>query len=154
MSATIGTRTERTISLSAAVASAVGQDTRTMSAPASSQRRIWSIVAFASSVGVFVMVWTLIGAFPPTGTEPIMICRDLRRAISRQGRMEDMLRGYRLLARERKVVEREIRSGYPAVIPGLTAVRGRLNGRPYRSAAGGARTGRSSARARSSAAVG
>src|SRR5947208_923447 len=79
MSATIGTFAARTISFSAAVASAVGQDTRTMSAPASSQRRIWSIVAFASSVGVLVMVWTLIGASPPTGTEPTMICRDVRR---------------------------------------------------------------------------
>ena len=59
-----------------------------MSAPASSQRRIWSIVALASSVGVLVMVWTLIGASPPTGTEPTMICRDLRRSISRQGRMD------------------------------------------------------------------
>jgi hypothetical protein len=34
------------------------------------------------------MVWTLIGASPPTGTEPTMICRDLRRSISRQGRMD------------------------------------------------------------------
>ena len=66
----------------------VGQDTRMMSAPASSQRRIWAIVAAASSVGVLVMVWTLIGASPPTGTEPTMICRDLRRSISRQGRMD------------------------------------------------------------------
>src|SRR5258708_29876076 len=90
MSATIGTLAARTISLKAAVASAVGQDTRTRSAPASSQRRIWSIVALASSVGVLVMVWTLIGASPPTGTEPTMICRDLRRSISRQGRIEDM----------------------------------------------------------------
>src|SRR3954447_23767040 len=91
MSATIGTFAARTISFSAAVLFAVGQETRMMSAPASSQRRIWSIVALASSVGVFVMVWTLIGAFPPTGTEPTMICRDLRRSISRQGRMEDMI---------------------------------------------------------------
>ena len=59
-----------------------------MSAPASSQRRIWSIVAFASSVGVLVMVCTVIGASPPTGTEPTMICRDWRRSISRQGRMK------------------------------------------------------------------
>src|SRR6476660_2504854 len=88
MSATIGTLAARTISRSEAVASAVGQDTRMMSAPASSQRRIWSIVARTSSVGVLVMVWTLIGASPPTGTEPIMICRDLRRSISRQGRMD------------------------------------------------------------------
>ncbi len=29
-----------------------------MSAPASSQRRIWSIVALASEVGVLVIVWT------------------------------------------------------------------------------------------------
>src|SRR5438270_8250081 len=88
MSATIGTLAARTISFSAAVASAVGHDTRTISAPASSQRRIWSIVALASSVGVLVIVWTLIGASPPTGTEPTMICRDLRRSISRQGRMD------------------------------------------------------------------
>src|SRR3954468_6657925 len=90
MSATIGTFAARTISFIAAVESAVGQDTRMMSAPASSQRRIWSIVAAASSVCVLVMVWTLIGASPPTGTEPTMICRDLRRSISRQGRMEDI----------------------------------------------------------------
>src|SRR3954469_5914991 len=90
MSATIGTCAARTISFSAAVLSGVGHDTRTMSAPASSQRRIWSIVAAASSVGVLVIVWTLIGASPPTGTEPTMIWRDLRRSISRQGRIEDM----------------------------------------------------------------
>src|SRR6185503_1693762 len=79
-----------TISLRDAVEAAVGQETRMMSAPASSQRRIWSIVALASSVGVLVIVWTLIGASPPTGTEPTIICRDLRRSISRQGRMEDI----------------------------------------------------------------
>src|SRR4051794_29676359 len=90
MSATIGTPAARTISRSAAVLSAVGQETRTMSAPASSQRRICSIVAFASSVGVLVIVWTLIGASPPTGTEPTMIRRDLRRSISRQGRIDDI----------------------------------------------------------------
>src|SRR3954451_11715258 len=90
MSATIGTLAARTISLSAAVLSAVGQETRMMSAPASSQRRIWSIVAFASDVGVLVIVWTVTGASPPTGTEPTMIWRDLRRTISRHGRMEDM----------------------------------------------------------------
>src|SRR5689334_1422370 len=99
MSATIGTLAARTISFKAAVASAVGQDTRMMSAPASSQRRIWSIVALASSVGVLVMVWTLIGASPPTGTEPIMIWRDWRRSISRHGRMEDM--GGHIVAHER-----------------------------------------------------
>src|SRR5438270_7745626 len=88
MSATIGTLAARTISFNAAVASAVGQETRMMSAPTSSQRRIWSMVALASEVGVLVMVWTLIGASPPTGTEPTMIWRDLRRSISRHGRMD------------------------------------------------------------------
>src|SRR6476659_4338089 len=90
MSATIGTLASRTMVRSAVVASTVGQDTRMMSAPASSQRRIWSMVATASSVGVLVMVCTVMGASPPTGTEPTMICRDLRRSISRHGRIEDM----------------------------------------------------------------
>ena len=39
-----------------------------ISTPASSQRRIWSIVALASDVSVFVMVCTEIGASPPTST--------------------------------------------------------------------------------------
>src|ERR1700712_5336787 len=88
MSATIGTRDARTICFSAAVLSTSGQDTRMMSTPASSQRRIWSIVALASLVGVLVIVCTVTGASPPTGTLPIMIWRDLRRVISRQGRRD------------------------------------------------------------------
>ena len=47
-----------------------------MSAPASSQRRIWSIVALASAVTVLVIVWTVTGAPPPTGTLPTMIWRE------------------------------------------------------------------------------
>ena len=90
MSATIGTVASRTISRSAVVLSTSGQDTRMMSAPASSQRRIWSIVALASLVSVLVMVWTVIGASPPTGTLPTMIWRDLRRSMWRHGRSEDM----------------------------------------------------------------
>ena len=62
-----------------------------MSAPASSQRRIWSIVAFTSDVGVLVMVCTVTGAPPPTGTFPTMICRDWRRTMSLQG-LTDMAR--------------------------------------------------------------
>ena len=58
-----------------------------MSAPASSHRLIWSTVARTSEVDVFVIVWTVTGAPPPTGTEPTMIWRDGRRAMSRQGRM-------------------------------------------------------------------
>jgi len=88
MSATIGTRAARTICRNAAVDSTSGHDTRMMSAPASSQRRIWSIVAFASAVSVLVIVCTVIGASPPTATVPTMICRDLRRAMSRQGRTD------------------------------------------------------------------
>ena len=71
----IGTRLARTICLSATVDSTSGQETRMISTPASSQRRIWSIVATASLVGVLVMVCTVIGASPPTGTLPTMIWR-------------------------------------------------------------------------------
>src|SRR3990170_5191614 len=87
MSATIGIREARTIWPSAAVLSTSGHETRMMSAPASSQRRIWSIVAVASEVGVLVIVCTVIGASPPTGTLPTMICRLDRRRIVRQGRI-------------------------------------------------------------------
>ncbi len=90
MSATTGTRAARTIVGSAAVLSLSGHETRMMSAPASSQRRIWSIVAFASDVSVLVIVCTVIGASPPTGTLPTMIWRLSRRTISRQGRTEVM----------------------------------------------------------------
>ena len=90
MSATIGTFAARTICFSAAVDASSGQETRMMSAPASSHRLIWSTVARTSSVGVLVMVCTVIGASPPTGTLPTMIWRDWRRVMSRQGRMEDM----------------------------------------------------------------
>src|SRR3954471_13457760 len=123
MSATIGTLAARTISLSAAVLSGVGHETRTISAPASSQRRIWSIVAAASSVGVLVMVWTLTGASPPTGTEPTMICRDLRRSISRQGRIEDIgahiSAGWRA-AKRHASLSKDNRLTYPVVLTRLT----------------------------------
>ncbi len=79
MSATMGTGLSRTISRSARVESSSGVETRTMSAPASAARRTWSTVAFTSVVSVFVIVWTVIGASPPTGTLPTMIRRDLRR---------------------------------------------------------------------------
>ena len=76
MSAMIGTFEARTICLSAAVLSTSGQETRTRSTPASSQRRIWAIVAAASEVGVLVIVCTVTGASPPTATLPTMIWRD------------------------------------------------------------------------------
>ena len=68
---------------SAAVEASSGQETRMISTPASSDRRIWSIVAWASAVSVLVMVWTVIGESPPTGTDPTMMRRDLRRTMSR-----------------------------------------------------------------------
>src|SRR6476659_6358410 len=119
MSATIGTRAARTISLRAAVLATSGQETRMMSAPASSQRRICSIVALASEVGVLVIVWTLIGASPPTGTEPTMICRDLRRAISRQGRMEDIAGAYRRCQRQRQSQAQTCRRNLSCCVNGL-----------------------------------
>src|SRR5271154_709985 len=86
MSATSGTVTALTILLKASVDSLSGQDTRTMSAPASSSWRIWAMVASASAVRVLVMDWTVIGASPPTSTDPTRILREGRRWIMRQGR--------------------------------------------------------------------
>ena len=90
LSATIGTGLARQISGIAAVASSVGQDTRTISAPASAAARICASVASASSVGVFVMVCTAMGASPPTGTLPTKIWREVRRSICRHGRIACM----------------------------------------------------------------
>ncbi len=86
MSATIGTGLAAQIAFSAAVDSRSGQDTRTMSAPASAQARTWAMVARVSGVSVLVMVCTEIGASPPTSTFPTRILRLGRRAMSRQGR--------------------------------------------------------------------
>jgi hypothetical protein len=53
-----------------------GVDTRTISAPATAQRWICSMVAATSVVSVLVIVCTEIGASPPTSTLPTLICRE------------------------------------------------------------------------------
>ncbi len=70
MSATIGTFTSRTMSFKASALGWSGQDTRTMSTPASSARLIWAIVPGTSVVSVLVMVCTVISTPSPTGTCP------------------------------------------------------------------------------------
>ena len=50
------------------------------------------MVATASSVGVLVIVCTVIGASPPTGVVPSMIWRERRRSMERQGRIWSMAR--------------------------------------------------------------
>src|SRR6056297_238428 len=87
MSATIGTGLSGTISRSARDDGSSGTETRTISAPASAAACTCATVAATSVVGVLVMVCTVIGAPPPTGTGPTMICRDWRRSILRHGRM-------------------------------------------------------------------
>jgi hypothetical protein len=86
MSATIGTDEALTMAPRAAVDSSSGQETRTISAPAAAAASTWAMVAAASLVKVLVMVCTEIGASPPTSTLPTLICRLLRRWISRYGR--------------------------------------------------------------------
>jgi hypothetical protein len=86
MSATSGTVAALAIALNAAVESSSGHETRTMSAPASSNCRTCSIVALASAVSVLVIDCTVIGASPPTSTRPTRILRLGRRSIARQGR--------------------------------------------------------------------
>ena len=70
MSATIGTVTCRTICFNASADSWSGQETRTISAPASSSARTCATVASTSLVTVLVIDCTVIGASPPTGTLP------------------------------------------------------------------------------------
>ena len=75
MSAMTGIGDSTTIVLSASMSFSRGTATRTMSAPASATRRIWSIVACRLAVSVFVIVCTATGAPPPIGTPPTSICR-------------------------------------------------------------------------------
>jgi len=80
MSATRGTSGSCfRISANAAAASIEGTETRTMSAPAATQRWICATVAATSQVSVLVMVCTVIGASPPTWTLPTRILRVRRR---------------------------------------------------------------------------
>ena len=88
MSATSGTLAALAMVLNARVEPSSGHETRTISAPASSNWRIWSIVAAASAVRVLVMDWTVIGASPPTSTDPTRILRLVRRWIARHGRTD------------------------------------------------------------------
>src|SRR5512138_2403390 len=80
MSATSGTGAPRTISGSAAAASASGTASRTTSAPASASARICASVAATSAVCVVVIDCTAIGAPPPIATAPTRICRVRRRS--------------------------------------------------------------------------
>src|SRR4051812_9895141 len=82
MSAITGIGDSTTIVLSASTSSSRGTATRTMSAPASATRRIWSIVACRFAVSVLVIVWTATGAPPPMGTPPTWICRFEAMALS------------------------------------------------------------------------
>src|SRR5215467_13777042 len=79
MSAMIGSGEPATISFMASAAWWSGTAGRTISQPASFRAAIWFRVARTSRVSVFVMVWTAIGAAPPTTTSPTRTGIDLRR---------------------------------------------------------------------------
>ena len=81
----------------------------------------------ASEVGVLVIVWTVIGASPPTGTLPTMIWRDLRRSISRQGRIEDMAAHIGAARRGGKATARRFA---PLIRSCVNALNGKSRGRP------------------------
>src|SRR5919198_323774 len=68
MSAITGIGDSTTIVFRASTSLSRGTATRTMSAPASATRRIWSMVAWRLAVSVLVIVWTATGAPPPMGT--------------------------------------------------------------------------------------
>src|ERR671931_1578838 len=69
-----------TSSFNATAASWSGTAGRTISQPASFSAAIWFRVARTSRVSVFVIVWTAIGAAPPTTTSPIRTGIVLRRS--------------------------------------------------------------------------
>ena len=74
MSATTGTVDLAAIALSASASSQCGTATRTMSTPVATSDAICCSVALMSDVFVVVIDWTLMGASPPIGTPPSVIC--------------------------------------------------------------------------------
>src|SRR3954454_16384607 len=64
---------------SASASSWDGTATRTIWQPLAVSSAICCSVALTSDVSVVVIDWTLTGAPPPTGTDPTMICRLIRR---------------------------------------------------------------------------
>jgi hypothetical protein len=70
---------------SASTSSWDGTATRTIWQPEAVSSAICCSVALTSAVSVVVIDCTLIGAPPPTGTEPTMICRLCRRGASGGG---------------------------------------------------------------------
>src|SRR5215467_13667502 len=79
MSAMIGSGEPATISFMASAAWWSGTAGRTISQPASFRAAIWFRVARTSRVSVLVIVWTAMGAAPPTTTSPTRTGIDLRR---------------------------------------------------------------------------
>src|SRR6266536_4227166 len=82
MSAITGICDLRAIGASASASSCDGTATRTIGQPAAVSSAICWRVALTSAVSEVVIDCTLIGAPPPTGTGPTMICRLLRRGAS------------------------------------------------------------------------
>src|SRR3989440_10887186 len=80
LSAMSGSGDPAPISFSASAASWSGTAGRTISQPASFKAAIWLSVARTSRVSVLVMVWTAIGAAPPTTTSPTRTGTVLRRS--------------------------------------------------------------------------
>src|SRR3954470_16277024 len=85
MSAMTGICDFLAIAGSASTSSCDGTATRTIWQPAAVSSAICCSVAFTSAVSVVVIDCTLIGAPPPTGTLPTMICRLGRRGASGGG---------------------------------------------------------------------
>src|SRR6266576_4815495 len=82
MSATTGTVACSAMVLSASASSRCGTATRTMSTPAATSDAICWSVALTSDVLVVVIDWMLMGASPPTSTEPTRSFRDFLRSFN------------------------------------------------------------------------
>src|SRR5437762_2275318 len=82
MSAMTGIVDLRAITGSASTSSVSGTATRTMSQPLAARAPICCNVALKSEVFVVHIDWTLIGASPPTGTVPTLICLVFLRSVA------------------------------------------------------------------------
>src|ERR1700733_6382943 len=120
MSAIAGICDFLAIAGSASASSWDGTATRTIWQPdAVSSAICWS-VALTSAVSVVAIDWTETGAPPPTGTDPTISCREIRRSASGRGGVSGRPRSILIFSSSISWVL-PVSQGLPAVTPG-TAV--------------------------------
>src|SRR5580693_9060892 len=120
MSAITGICDFLAIAGSASASSWDGTATRTIWQPDAVSSAICCSVALTSAVSVVAIDWTDTGAPPPTGTDPTISCREMRRSASGRGGVSGRPRSILIFSSSISWVL-PVSQGLPAITPGTAA---------------------------------